>query len=177
MDSKRNRLGVCCLQRRPSLNTLLNRRRIRQDDIQVTWNYTDTIISFMIHFQINDDGILELQTLPQDEASDDEVFINQELLDTIFSSAEDAADGDTEQTIEDIIQEVESTGDVTPAVIMVKDAGVSGGGDVVLRLPEEGQGGDGDSGLGGGPIVVINIRCPPCVNLVHFIESMLCKKF
>ena len=122
----------------------------------------------MIYFQINDDGILELQTLPQDEASDDEVFINQELLDTIFSSAEDAADGDTEQTIEDILQEVESTGDVTPAVIMVKDAGVSGGGDVVLRLPEEGQGGDGDGGLGGGPIVVINIRCPPFVSLVHF---------
>ena len=69
----------------------------------------------MIHFQINDDGILELQTLPQDEASDDEVFINQELLDTIFSSAEDTADADTEQTIEDILQEMESTGDVTPS--------------------------------------------------------------
>ena len=65
---------------------------------------------------------------------------------------------------------MESTGDVTPAVIMVKDGGVSGGGDVVLRLPEEGQGGDGDGGLGGAPIVVINIRCHPCVNLVHFIE-------
>ena len=126
----------------------------------------------MIHSQINDDGILELQTLPQDEASDDEVFINQELLDTIFSSAEDAVDVDTEQTIEDILQEVESTGDMTPTVIMVKDAGVSDGGDVVLRLPEEGQDGDGDSGLGGGPIVVINIRCHPCVNLVHFINVM-----
>ena len=160
MDSKRNRLGVCCLQRRPALNTLLNRRRIRQDDIQVNWNYTDTETpkptpSFVIHFQINDEGILELQTLPQDEAGEDEVFINQELLDSIFSSAEDAAD--TEQTMEDIIQEVESTGEGTPAVIMVKDAGVSGG-DVVLRLPEEGEGGDGDGGLGGGPIVVINIR-------------------
>ena len=115
----------------------------------------------MSHFQINDEGILELQTLAQDEASEDEVFINQELLDSIFSSAEDAAD--TEQTIEDILQEVESTGEGAPAVIMVKDAGVSGG-DVVLRLPEGGEGGDGDGGLGGlgglggGPSVVINIR-------------------
>ena len=86
------------------------------------------------------------------------MFINQELLDSIFSSAEDAAD--TEQTMEDILQEVESAGEGTPAVIMVKDAGVSGG-DVVLRLPEEGEGGEGDGGLGdlgGGPIVVINIR-------------------
>ena len=102
-------------------------------------------------FQINEDGVLGLDTIPQEDQSD-EVFINEDLLNGIFAGQADSFEED--QSIEDIINQVKNEQEETPSILMVKDNGASGK-DVVLRFPENGREGDFQ---GSNPIVVINIR-------------------
>ena len=150
VDKKKNRLGVCCFD--TNRLSIFNRRRVRQDEIQV-----DEDNSFLSRqrqnyiFQINEDGVLGLDTIPQDDQSD-EVFINEDLLNGIFAGQADSFEED--QSIEDIINQVKNEQDETPSILMVKDNGASGK-DVVLRFPENGQEGNFQ---GSNPIVVINIR-------------------
>jgi len=132
VDKKKNRLGVCCFD--TNRLSIFNRRRVRQDEIQ-----------------INEDGVLGLDTIPQDDQSD-EVFINEDLLNGIFAGQADSFEED--QSIEDIINQVKNEQDETPSILMVKDNGASGK-DVVLRFPDNGQEGNFQ---GSNPIVVINIR-------------------
>ena len=148
MDKKKNRLGGCCFD--TNRLSIFNRRRVRQDEIQV-----DEDISFLSRqnyiFQINEDGVLGLDTIPQDDQSD-EVFINEDLLNGIFAGQADSFEED--QSIEDIINQVKNEQDETPSILMVKDNGASGQ-EAVQRDPENGQEGNFQ---GATPIGAINIR-------------------
>ena len=148
VDKKKNRLGVCCFD--TNRLSIFNRRRVRQDEIQV--NEDISFSSRHYHnFQINEDGVLGLDTIPQDDQSD-EVFIDEDLLNGIFAGQSESFEED--QSIEDIINQVKKEQEETPSVLMVKDNGASGK-DVVLRFPENGQEGNFE---GTNPIVVININ-------------------
>ena len=161
VDKKKNRLGVCCFDRRKL--SIFNRRRVRQDEIQVGDNHlfshrqttyyyvTRLLCRYIFNFQINEEGVLGLDTIPQDDQSD-EVFINEDLLNGIFAGQAESFEED--QSIEDIINQVKNEQDETPSILMVKDNGASGK-DVVLKFPESDQEGNFQ---GPNPIVVINIR-------------------
>ena len=106
---------------------------------------------YLLNFQINEEGVLGLDTIPQDDQSD-EVFINEDLLNGIFAGQAETFEDD--QSIEDIINQVKNEQDEIPSILMVKDMGESGK-DVVLKFPKSGQEGNFQ---GTNPIVVINIR-------------------
>ena len=150
MDTKKNRLGVCCFDRNKL--SIFNRRRVRQDEIQVDKNnlfsFRHIWCIYLLNIQINEEGVLGLDTIPQDDQSD-EVFINEDLLNGIFAGQAETFEDD--QSIEDIINQVKNEQDEIPSILMVKDNGDSGK-DVILKFPEEGN------LQGTNPIVVINIR-------------------
>ena len=105
----------------------------------------------ILYLQINEEGVLGLDTTLQDDQSD-EVLINEDLLSDIFTGQVDSFEDD--RSIEDIINQVEAELDETSSIIMMKDNGVSGK-DVAVRFPEMSQGGEIQ---GSNPVVVINIR-------------------
>ena len=85
------------------------------------------------------------------EASD-EVFINEALLENIFTDP-DVEPFEEEKSIEDIIDDIEVQNNEKPSIIMLKDEGSSGK-KVMVKFPE----GNDDKSDSPGPIVVINIR-------------------
>jgi len=145
VDTERNRLGVCCIDKFRVIN---GRRRVRQDDL----------------LKVSEDGVVTIDTLPggsdeEDEALEEELSVLGNIGDISGRNKDDKEIRDeatlslTEEDIENIVQSVKEKDGRTPSIIMVNDE-ADPGENVAVRFLADGQ----VPGSQAGPIVVINIH-------------------
>jgi len=147
VDTERNRLGVCCIDKFRVIN---GRRRVRQDDL----------------LKVSEDGVVTLDTLPggldeglineEDEALEEQFFVLDDSSGKNKNDKEIKPDPTvslTDEDIENIVQSVKEKDGRTPSIIMVNDE-ADPGENVAVRFLADGQ----VPGSQAGPIVVINIH-------------------
>ena len=164
MDAVRNRLGVCCIDR---FKVLAGRRLVRQDDTLKVGKYRIQDDSTPLYFQVADDGLVTLDTLPaaldtsladiEEEIFEEEFSILDKINENpVLNSEEPDTAKDINSVLEDdiesILKKVKEEEGQAP-IIMVTDEEDEDE-NISVRFLQPGQ----VAGVEGGPIVVINIH-------------------